>query len=128
MPLLWKAKQPNNVSVAASRAAIASLGDLDTLEEKVAILAAERERMFAALSRFPGIQPYPSRANFVLCRIDRSGKDGNASPGQALKASLAERGILIRYFDKPGLQDCIRISAGKPEQTDRLLEVLHELL
>jgi histidinol-phosphate aminotransferase len=128
LPLLWKAKQPYNVSVAASQAAIASLQDLDTLEAKVAALVNERERMFAALSGFTAIRPYPSRANFLLCRIARHEENGAASPGQALKAGLVQRGILIRYFDKPGLQDCIRISAGKPEQTDKLLEALHELL
>jgi histidinol-phosphate aminotransferase len=133
LPLLWKAKQPYNVNVAASRAAIASLGDLEYLEAQVAALVAERERMSLELSRLAGIRPYPSRANFLLCRIARGWEDGSASgrgsaSGQALKSRLIQRGILIRYFDKPGLQDCIRISAGKPEQTDILLEALHEFL
>ena len=137
MPLLWKAKQPYNVNVAASQAAIASLEDLVYLEQKVAALVAERERMFAALSRSARIQPYPSRANFLLCRIAHNEEDGaispgkavlGPSPGQSLRTRLMQRGILIRYFDKPGLQDCIRISAGKPEHTERLLEALHELL
>jgi histidinol-phosphate aminotransferase len=128
LPMLWKAKQPYNVNVAASRAAIASLEDLDYLENRVAALVAERERMFSGLSQLPGIRPYPSSANFLLCRIAGGGEGGDSSPGQALKSRLVQRGILIRYFDKPGLRDCIRISAGKPEQTDKLLEALHELV
>ena len=128
LPQLWKAKQPYNINVAASQAAIASLTDLDYLEDKVNSLVTERERMFAALGTYVSIRPYPSRANFLLCRVTRDSKDGATSPGQALKARLVQRGILIRYFDKPGLQDCIRISAGKPDQTDKLLEALHELL
>ena len=127
LPTLWKAKQPYNVNVAASSAAIASLEDLDYLEERVSALIAERERMFSELSRYPAIQPYPSRANFLLCRLARSEDDEAISPGQALKSRLSQRGILIRYFDKPGLRDCVRISAGKPEHTEKLLEALNDI-
>jgi histidinol-phosphate aminotransferase len=42
-----------------------------------------------------------------------------------LKATLAqEYGIFIRYFNKPGLRDHIRISVGRPQDTDVLLESL----
>jgi histidinol-phosphate/aromatic aminotransferase/cobyric acid decarboxylase-like protein len=30
----------------------------------------------------------------------------------------------VRYFDKPGLRDCIRISVGKPEHTEALIAAL----
>jgi histidinol-phosphate aminotransferase len=33
----------------------------------------------------------------------------------------------VRYFDKPGLRDCIRISVGKPEHTEALLEALKKV-
>jgi histidinol-phosphate aminotransferase len=42
-----------------------------------------------------------------------------------LKKRLAEEyGIFIRYFNKPGLRDHIRISVGRPQDTDALLEAL----
>jgi histidinol-phosphate aminotransferase len=45
-----------------------------------------------------------------------------------LKEELARKyGILVRYFDKPGLRDHIRISVGKPEHTDALLTALSSL-
>lgn len=122
MPTLWKTKQPYNVNVAASAAAIASLEDPDYLDWTVKTLVAERERLFDGLSRIPWLSPYPSRANFILCRV--------APPVNAaqLKADLAQKhGIFIRYFNKPGLEDCIRISVGKPEQTDKLLGALRDL-
>ena len=133
LPMLWKAKQPYNVNVAASSAAIASLEDLGYLEDKMAALITERERMFSGLARFPVIRPYPSRANFILCQITHGWGDETASgrgsaSGQALKSRLIEHGILIRYFDKPDLRDCIRISTGKPEHTDKLLETLNDIL
>lgn len=119
MPTLWKAKQPYNVNVAASAAAIASLEDPAYLHWTVKTLIAERERLFEGLSRIPWLSLYPSSANFILCRV--------SSPVDAaqLKTDLAQkRGIFIRYFDKPGLRDCIRISVGKPEHTNALLSAL----
>jgi histidinol-phosphate aminotransferase len=120
MPHLWKIKQPYNVSVAASAAALAALGDAEYMAGVVARLTAERERLAQCLAAIPYLEPYPSRANFVLCRV--VGRDA-----RALKLALEQRGVLVRYFDKPGLTDCIRISVGKPEHTDALLAVLKAL-
>lgn len=117
MPHLWKIKQPYNVSVAATAAAMAALEDAAYLRECVALLTAERDRLAALLVQVPYLRPYPSRANFILCRV--GGRDA-----RALKLLLEERGILVRFFNKPGLTDCIRISVGKPEHTDALLEAL----
>lgn len=44
-----------------------------------------------------------------------------------LKLGLEKQGILVRHYSKPGLQNCIRISVGRPDQTDRLLEVLQNI-
>ena len=40
---------------------------------------------------------------------------------------LARAGIIVRYYNKPRLVDHIRISAGTPEQVDRLLEALRAI-
>jgi histidinol-phosphate aminotransferase len=120
LPHLWKIKQPYNVNVAASVAALASLQDSDWLQERVAALVAERERIQRELATFSFLEPYPSQSNFVLCRV--AGRDA-----RALKLALEQRGVLVRYFAKPGLENCIRISAGRPQDTDRLLAALHEL-
>jgi histidinol-phosphate aminotransferase len=121
MPTLWKAKQPYNVNVAASAAAIASLEAPEYLDWTVKTLVSERERLLDSLSRIPWLSPYPSSANFILCRV-------NGIDAAQLKADLANKhGIFIRYFNKPGLEDCIRISVGKPEQTDALLRALSKV-
>lgn len=120
MPHLWKIKQPYNVSVAASAAAIAALEDADYMAEVVARITAERERLCQCLAAVGYLRPYPSRANFVLCRV--LGRDA-----RELKRALESHGILVRYFDKPGLTDCIRISVGKPEHTDALMSALRVL-
>jgi histidinol-phosphate aminotransferase len=134
LPTLWKAKQPYNVNVAASAAAIASLEDRETLEGTVARLVEERERIARELAAGPFFRPYPSRANFVLCQVRREMMRGEmstgepaGSPGAAVKNALARQGIMVRYFDTPRLRDHIRISAGRPQDTDRLLESLRDL-
>ncbi len=121
MPVLWKVKQPYNVNVAASVAAVASLADLDYLAENVAQLRRERNNLMSDLEEIPYLQPYPSQANFILCRV--------LEPLSAakLKSALMEQGILIRYYHTPLLQDYIRISAGKPEHHTVLLSALKEL-
>lgn len=120
MPTLWKSKQPYNVNVAASAAAQVSLEHADELAAVVARLKNERTRLFAALQEIPYLQPYPTQSNFVLCQVlERDAAE--------LKARLAqEHGIFIRYFNKPGLRDHIRISVGRPQDTDLLIRALKE--
>ena len=117
MPYLWTAKQPYNISVAASEAALAALRHARELEEIGQKIITERERLFKALKEITYLKPYPSKSNFILCRV--LGREA-----AKLKADLASSGILVRYFSKPGLDDHIRISVGTPEQMDVLLEYL----
>lgn len=117
---LWKIKQPYNVNVAGAVAALASLNDLAYLMKNVEKIIAERERLYQELSQLEFLRPYPSQANFVLCRV--VGRDA-----RQLKLDLEGESILVRYFSKPGLTDHIRISVGKPEQTDALLAALRRL-
>ena len=120
MPNLWKIKQPYNVNVAADLAARVSLQDVDLLLERVRQLTAERKRMEVAFAELPCLTPYASQANFVLNRISGLSAEG-------FRDRLARAGIIVRYYQKPRLDDCIRISAGTPAQIDRLLEALRAL-
>jgi histidinol-phosphate aminotransferase len=118
---LFKIKQPYNVNAAAQAAVLASLGDLETLQARVRTLIAERALLHAGLASIEALQPYPSRANFVLSRV--VGRDAGE-----LKASLARQGILVRYYRTPGLEDHIRISVGTPGQNLRVLAALRQEL
>jgi histidinol-phosphate aminotransferase len=120
MPHFWKIKQPYNVSTAASAAALAALRDRDWLADRVERIVAERDRLARRLDELLYLRSYPSRANFLLCRV--IGREA-----RELKLALEREGILVRYFDKPGLRDHIRISVGRPEQTDALITALRRL-
>lgn len=120
LPHMWKIKQPYNVNVAASTAALAALEERVWLEDKVRRIVNERRRMVEALKRFDFLQPFPSLSNFVLFRVH----DRDAAQ---LKSALEQRGVLVRYFNKAGLENCIRISAGRPADTDRLVAALDRI-
>jgi histidinol-phosphate aminotransferase len=121
MPTLWKSKQPYNVNVAASVAAQVSLEHKDELKKYVDLLKAGRERLYEELHDIQYLKPYPTHSNFILCQV--IGRDA-----LQLKKDLAEKhGIFIRYFNKPGLRDHVRISVGRPQDTDKLLNALKGL-
>ena len=120
MPHLWKFKQPYNVNVAATVAGLASLAHADEIAGTVEKIRGERERLSALLGTVEFLRPWPSEANFVLC-------DVVGRSAALLKADLAKHGVLVRHYAKPGLENCIRISVGRPEQTDRLMDVLRSL-
>ena len=120
MAQLWKFKQPYNVNVAASVAGIASLRHVEQIREVVNLLKTERQRLLGCLQTIPYLQPHPSHANFILCDVvGREAKE--------LKLALERQGILVRHYNKIGLRNCIRISVGRPEQTDRLIQTLRQV-
>ena len=61
----------------------------------------------------------PSKANFVFAR--KSGLTG-----KDIYLELKNRGILVRYFDRERTRDFVRITIGKREDMERLLQVIGE--
>jgi histidinol-phosphate aminotransferase len=121
MPTLWKTKQPYNVNVAASTAALASFEDLPYLADNVRKIQAERERLYQKLKEIPFLMAYPSKANFILCQVlDR--------PGAELKNNLVKNGVLVRHYNTPLLNNYIRISVGKPTNSDVLIAALKAMV
>ena len=92
------------------------------LDEHACIIAGERERLAAGLREGGWLEPAPSEANFLLCRMsDRLG-----GGGAALREALARRGVFVRFFSDPRLRRHVRISVGTPGDTDRALAALDE--
>ncbi|KAL0447093.1 UNVERIFIED_CONTAM: Histidinol-phosphate aminotransferase, chloroplastic [Sesamum latifolium] len=118
---LWRAKQPYNVSVAAEVAACAALQNPDYLENVKVALVQERERLFKLLKEVPFLNPYPSHSNFILCEV-ASGVDA-----KKLKEDLAKKGVMIRHYSNKELAGYVRVSVGKPEHTNALMESLKTL-
>jgi histidinol-phosphate aminotransferase len=76
-------------------------------------IRAERERLFAALSKHPRWKPYPTGANYILVRTPDA---------KAAYEALLAKGILIRRQDHyRGLEGCIRVTVGSPAENDAFL-------
>ena len=88
----------------------------------------------ASLQAGPRIEVFDSEANFVLVRLPEPGPDAPAGAGALPSADevherLAAASILVRNFSHtPGLEGCLRISVGRPEETDVLVARLREIL
>ena len=68
-----------------------------------------------------GFTTLPSQANFIFTSCPKlSGGD--------LYRELKRRGVLVRYWNKPALQNHVRITIGSREQMDVLLEKVREIL
>lgn len=115
-----KCKMPYSLNYFSMTAAEVALENLDLLHPLVEKMQAERDQLFTALQRIPGLKPVPSAANFFVVKT--------AIPPKELFAALVERGLLIRDVSSaPMLAEYVRISVGTPEENDRLLAALQEI-
>jgi histidinol-phosphate aminotransferase len=115
---IMKIKQPYNVSLVAQESACISLENFIKLEKNAKKIISSRKNLFQKLQEVPWLEPIPSSANFILCKVI-------SKKANAVAQTLRDKGILIRYFNKVGLQEYIRISVGLPEQNAQLLDVLN---
>ncbi len=112
---------PYHLDAATQLAGRLALDHVDAMERRVRALIEERERLFVALDGEPTVDVVPSGANFLLFRC-RTG-------GHAVWEALVERGVLVRDFSGwPGVEDCLRVTVGTPEENDAFLTALRGVL
>jgi len=117
---MMKVKDSYNVNRLSASAAEAALEDRDHFRAVIAGVRRERERLAKNLARL-GFRVFPSSTNFILARA------GSPEEAREIQRGLKERRILVRYFDLPRLDDCLRITIGTPEAMDRLIRALEEI-
>lgn len=106
---------PFAVNAIAQAAAIAAVGATAEIAERVARLETERDRVVAALALAGHDFPTP-QANFIWLPL-REQTD-------AIALGLEQRGVVTRPF----LGEGIRVTIGTPEENDRFLATLAELV
>ncbi len=101
--------------VAGTRALESGAGHLRESLNKIALAKKELLADLAAI----GAPPIPSQANFFMVKV------GDA---RALRGRLAAKGILVRDCTSFGLPQFIRIGVRTPEENDRLVLAMKEVL
>lgn len=118
---LNKVRAPYNLNAYSQVAAEVVLQHWHLLEPQIREIGRERERLREHLARMPGVEVFPSQANFVLARF--------AAGGTKVWEALEAESILVRHY--PGshvLADCLRITVGTPAENDSLTEALRAIL
>ncbi|UCE30985.1 MAG: histidinol-phosphate transaminase [Burkholderiales bacterium] len=112
-----KVRPPYNISVLNEAAALFAIEHLELFNGQAEHIRAGRAALVQALESMPGVQPFPSRANFVLIRV--------ADAPRSMQA-LRARGVLVKDVSRMHrlLSGCLRVTVGTPEENRIFLEAL----
>jgi histidinol-phosphate aminotransferase len=113
-----KVRQAYNLNVLTQAAALFVLERLDVLEEQAARICSDRAGLGRAIAALPGTRVFPSEANFFLVRVPDAERTYEA---------LKRQNVLVRNLH-PGLDNCLRINVGTPDENRILLAALREAL
>jgi histidinol-phosphate aminotransferase len=114
-------RQPFFCNAAAQAAAVEALRHQDEVTARVERTIVARMDVEAGLQDL-GIQPAASQANFAWFDLPDDAEEA------AIVAGLADRGILVRAGAALGRAGALRVTYGTPQQNDRFLAALGELL
>ena len=110
---LRKLVPPFGISALQSVCAEVALAHPEYVQERVARVLQERERMTAALRQHPSWQVFPSHANFLLIRTPDAA---------AAYQGLLAQGVLVRRQDSYyALAGCIRVTVGTAQENSAFL-------
>lgn len=118
---LEKVRLPFNLNSFSQTAAVVLLNHQEWIDSTVREVIQERERMLDRLMAFPGVEPFPSAANFILFRT--------IHPGGELFEAIRQQGVLVRNVGSaPSLRNCLRVTVGTKAENDRFVEALANAL
>jgi histidinol-phosphate aminotransferase len=119
---IHKGKLPYALNAFTAAAVVVALESRAAFDEEIALIRAERDRLFADLEALPFARPVPSDANFILTRFE------GFTPQQIFDYLLG-CGVLVRDVSSyPELDQYLRISVGAPHENNILIEALQDLV
>ena len=104
----------------AQAAAVASIEDDDYFQQGCQKIIRTRENLTQQLIEL-GFNVLPSAANFIFV-------EHKSQPAEALYLALKKEGVLVRYFNKPLINNFLRITIGTDDEANTLIEKLKSLL
>jgi histidinol-phosphate aminotransferase len=110
-----KIKPPYNVNAASLQLALEALEQVTRVNDWIKQTVSERGKLAEQLARFTFVEKvYPSDANFLLVKV---------ADARKLYTFLTGKGIVVRDRSAmPGCEGCLRITVGKPEENNALVE------
>jgi histidinol-phosphate aminotransferase len=115
---------PFNVNIVAQRLIVLVLKNWEYFKERIQFIIQEREWLENNLAKIDGIVPYPSDANFILFKVNRT----NLSSSTVTKR-LENRNVLVKdRGNLPLLTNCIRVTVGTRKMNEAFLSALKESL
>ncbi|WP_297696387.1 histidinol-phosphate transaminase [uncultured Eudoraea sp.] len=118
--ILNRIKPPYNVNELTQQKALQMIQNTAILEEQVAEILRERDRVVQQLEKINFIKEiYPSDANFILVKVDDANRRYN---------EILELGVVVRNRStQPLCDNTLRFTIGTPEENKKLLKVLNSL-
>ncbi|MEJ2360952.1 MAG: histidinol-phosphate transaminase [Gammaproteobacteria bacterium] len=118
-----KVRLPYNINVLTQASAEFALAHQDILDTQTRRICQDREQLVSELKTLPGIEVFPTQANFVLFRTQAGTAD---NVFQALK----HQNILIKNLSHAGgsLKDCLRVTVGTAEENRAFMTALQHAL
>jgi histidinol-phosphate aminotransferase len=123
---LLKVKDSYNVDAIAIAAATAAIKDREYFKQNIEKVKLDRKQLTDQLKEL-GFELPESSSNFVFAEHP-STSSGQASKAQDIYDKLVQRNIYVRYWDKVGIDNKLRITVGTKEQNDILLAALKEIV
>ncbi len=117
---LMKVKDSYNVDAIACAVGAAAIADQPYMKDCAAKVRQSRGALAGQLKAL-GFAVWPSQANFLLVRPTTVG-------ARQIYEGLKKRGILIRYFQQPRLEDKLRISIGTEQDNAQFIRAIREIL
>jgi histidinol-phosphate aminotransferase len=117
--LLNRIRQPFNVNSLGQVAALAALADESHTLECLRMIEAGRHFLYDEFGAM-GLKYTPSRANFILVDTGRSASD--------VFNWLLKEGVIVRPMTSFGMETCLRVTVGTPEENRRLVKALKKVL
>jgi histidinol-phosphate aminotransferase len=120
--MLNRVRQPFNVNSLALLGAKAALNDGEFLAESKRVNDAGMAQLLQGC-RTLGLAHIPSYGNFVCIQVATP-----ARPAAAVYQALLRRGVIVRPVGNYGMPEHLRVSIGLPQQNERFLTALAEVL
>ena len=115
---LNKMKPPYNISTINQIAVLQRIKKSDLYKDQISRIISERKRVSGELKKLAVTrQVYPSDANFILVKVNNSGK---------IYDSLVSRWIIVRNRSSVA-DNCLRITIGTKAENNKLLKALKEI-